>query len=108
MFKCRLFVIHKFMVTCMIGFYVNKSFSLNIGCIETVQINNQSILHFANLWSKLVPTNIIYRSIVNSLDDYLDLKASTSSIRYIIRRDKQIKYKNKKLNRSQGGYFHRP
>ena len=41
MFKCRLFLVHKLMSTCMIGLYVHKSFLLYNGCLETVYINIQ-------------------------------------------------------------------
>ena len=41
MFKWIFFVIKIIIITCIIGFYVHKSFSLNVGFIETVQINNQ-------------------------------------------------------------------
>ena len=52
MFQWRLFVIHKLMISCMIGFYVNKSLLLYNGCLETVHINNQTILQFVYIWSK--------------------------------------------------------
>ena len=42
----EIFVTQKVMSTHMIGLYVHKSFSLHIGFLKTVQINNQTILHF--------------------------------------------------------------
>ena len=45
--------------------------SLHIGYIETVHINNQTILHFNNLWSKEVPFNIGYVIMFNNIDGYL-------------------------------------
>ena len=76
------------MSTFMIGFYVHKSFSLNIGGLETFQINNQTILNCVNLWSKEVPYNISYPSIVKPNGGYLDEIIIPSSVRYIITRNK--------------------
>ena len=52
MFKWIFFVIQKLMSTFMIFFYVKNSFQLHIVCLETAEINNQTILQFVNLWSK--------------------------------------------------------
>ena len=52
MFKWIFFAIQKLSITCMIGFYVHKSFLLYIGFLETVQINNQKIFHVVSLWTK--------------------------------------------------------
>ena len=41
MFKWRLFVIHKIISSCVMGFYDYKSLSLYNGFIETFHINNQ-------------------------------------------------------------------
>ena len=107
MFKWILVVIKTLMSTYMIGFYVHKEFSLNIGCIETFQINIQTILYFVNLWSKELPTNISYPIDVNSIDGYVDASISPISVRYNIKRYKQTKHKKNKIKRIQGGNIHR-
>ena len=77
-------MIQKLMNTCTIGLYIHKQFTLHIGCLDTGQINNQTIIHFVNLWSKVVPINSIYQSIINPIDVYLDAHIGPNSIRYII------------------------
>ena len=52
----------------MIDFYVYMSLLFYKGCLEIVHINNQTILHFFNLWFKEVPVNISYPSTVNQID----------------------------------------
>ena len=91
MFKWGWFVIKKSISTCMIGFYVYKSLSSHIEFLETVQINSQQILHFVHLWSKEVPVNIIYPSIVNTIDGYFDASISPICVKYLITRDKHIR-----------------
>ena len=81
--------------------------SLHIGYIETVHINNQTILQFVNLWSKKVPVNINYTSIFDPIDGYLYEIISPDYVKYITTRD--IKYSKKRTRkRSQGGDCHRP
>ena len=60
-------------------------FSLHIGCLETVHINNQTKLHSVGLWSKEVPVNISYPIIVDPIDGYFDASISPSSVIYIIK-----------------------
>ena len=74
----------------MIMFYVYKKFSLHIGFLEAIMINNQTILHFLNLWSKGVPINISYPSILNTIDVYLDARISPSYVIYMIKKYKGI------------------
>ena len=81
MFKWRLLAIQNLTSTCMIGFYVQKAFLLHIGYIETVHINDQTILHFVNLWYKEVPINISYEIFINPIDRYLDARISPSYVR---------------------------
>ena len=52
-------MIQKLTSACMIGFYVNKSFSLHIGFIETVKIHNQEILFFVNLMDVWVQVSVL-------------------------------------------------
>ena len=52
--KVDIFVIHKLIITIMIWFYVQNSFSLNVVCLETVQINNQTVLHFVTFMVKII------------------------------------------------------
>ena len=63
------------------------------GCLETVNINNQTIPHCFNLWSKEAIGNIIYPSIVNKIDEYMVAGISPTSVRYIISRDNIINQK---------------
>ena len=63
--------------------------SLHIGYIETFHINNQTILHFNNLWSKEVPFNIGYVRIFNNIDGYLYARISPNYVRYIIIRSRK-------------------
>ena len=84
-------------------FICSKLFLLYNGCLKTVQINNQAILQFVNIWSKKVPVNISYPSTVNKVDRYLEVRISPTSVRYNLSRDKQLNNKNNKRNRSQGG-----
>ena len=67
-------------------FYVYNSLSLYNGCLETVHIDNQIMLHFVNIWSKKVIVNISYPSTVNKIDGYLDSRISPTSVKYIISR----------------------
>ena len=67
-----------------------------------MHINNQTILHFVNLWSKEVPLNISYPRMFNKIDGYLDGRISSSSVRYIIVLGIQMNYKDKIRNKSQG------
>ena len=90
----------------MIGFYSHKSFSLNIECLETVYINNQTIPHFVNLWSKKVPVNISCPSIFDQVDCYLDVRISPSFVRYTLTIEKN-QYKKMIRKRIHGGGFHR-
>ena len=103
MFQWILFVIHKLMILCMMWFYVHRSFSLYKGCPETFQINNETILHFVNLWSKKVPVNIRYPSTINQISVYTDASISPKYVGYIISIYKQLKNKNKKIKKIQGG-----
>ena len=54
-----------------------------------------------NLWSKEVPIDISYSSIVNKMYGYFDESVSPSSLRYIITRDKQMNYKRYKKDKSR-------
>ena len=76
------------MISCMIGFYVYKSLSLYNGCLETVHINDNKILHFFNLWSKEVIVNVSYTRTVNQIGGYMDARIITKPVRYIISRDR--------------------
>ena len=63
--------------------------SLHIGCIETVHINNQTILQFVISWPKEVPINIGYVIMFNNIDGYLYARISPSYVRYIIIRSRK-------------------
>ena len=52
----------------MVGLYFHKSFLLKMGCLETVYINNQTILYFFDLFYKEDLINISYTIIVNQND----------------------------------------
>ena len=52
MLQWILFLMHLLMRSCMIMIYVYKSLSLYNGFLETFYTNNQTILHFINLWLK--------------------------------------------------------
>ena len=80
-------MITKLKSTFMIEFYVQKSFSLNIGYLENLQINNKT-LQFVNLLSKEVPINISYPIIVNRINGNLDAWLGPSYVRYIFTREK--------------------
>ena len=56
------------------------SVSLHMGYIETVHINNQTKLHFMNLWSIEVPVHNSYPRMCNNIDCYLDARISPSSV----------------------------
>ena len=81
MLQWRLFVIKKLMILFMIGFYVYKSLSLYNSCLKTFHINNQTRLHFVNIWSKEVIENISYLINVNKIDGYLDASIIPTSVR---------------------------
>ena len=67
-----------------------------IGYLETVQINSQTIIHIVNIWSKEVPVNIIYPSIVNKIGGYLYARFSTSSVICIIKsQERKIQHKKR-------------
>ena len=102
--KCIFFVIHKSMSTCMILFYVHGPFPLHIGCLETVQMNNQAIIYFNNLWSKEVPINISYPITFNSIDGYLGAIISPDSVIYIITRNKNVAQKEDNKWKSRGWF----
>ena len=70
----------KFMISCMIGFYVYMILPLYNGCLETVHINIKTIFQFLNLWSKEAIKNISYPSTVNKIDEYLDSMISLASV----------------------------
>ena len=91
------------MSSFIIGFYVNNSLSVYNGFLEIFHINNQTILHFINIWSKEVPVNISYPSTVNKIDGYLDASISPTYIRYIISREKKLNSKKKKTKMIQVG-----
>ena len=55
-----------------------------------IQINNQSIFHFLNIWSKEVPINISHPGNVSQIYGCLYESISYTPIRYIITRYKQI------------------
>ena len=78
----------KFMISCMIGFYVYMKLPLYHGCLETVYINNQTILQFVNLWPKEAIENTSWPSAVKKIDGYLDSRISITSARYVISRYK--------------------
>ena len=84
------FVIHKLMISCIIGFYVQSSLSVYNRYIETVHANNQTIIPFFNLWSKEVIENISYPSIFNQIDGNMDASSGPTLVSYIISRDKEI------------------
>ena len=71
-----------------------------------MHINNQTILHFVNLWCKEIPINISFPSIVNQIVSYLDERVRPSSVICIITRYKPTKYKNKTGKKSQRGVIH--
>ena len=72
----------------MIWFYDQMTVSLHIGNIKTFNINNQTITHFVNIWSKEVPIYFSYPRQFNNIDGYLDARISPSFERYIIKRRK--------------------
>ena len=74
-----------------------------IGSIETVHINNQTILQFVNICAKEFLVNISYPSTVDQIYGYLDASISTTHVTYIISRDKGVKNKNNKSSKIQGG-----
>ena len=78
-------------------FNFHKSLSLYNICPENFQVNNQTILHFVNLWSNKFPVNISYPITVNKIDGYIDERISPTSLRYIISRDNKLNNKNKKI-----------
>ena len=80
----RLFLIHKVRISCIIGFYIYKYLSLYNGCLETVHINNQAILHFINLWPKEVVENISYPSNLDQTYGYMDVSMIPTYVSYII------------------------
>ena len=80
MFQWILFVIHRLMISCMIGFYVYKSLSLYNGWLEKFQINNQMILYFVNLLSKEVPVNTSYPRTFNQIYGYLYSRIGLTSV----------------------------
>ena len=55
-----------------------------IKSIEAVQINNQTILHFVNQWSKGVIVNFSYPITVNKIFGYIDAIISPTPGRYTI------------------------
>ena len=61
-------MVHKRISTLMVGLYFHKSFLLKMGCLETVYINNQTILYFFDLFYKEDLINISYTIIVNQND----------------------------------------
>ena len=65
----------------MIGSYTYKSLSLYNRFLETVHINNQTILNFVNIWSKEVIENISDLITVNQIDRYTDASISPASVR---------------------------
>ena len=79
---------HKLMRKCMIGLYVYNPLSLYNICLETVHINNQTILHFFSPWSKEAIEIISYPSTVNQHGGYMFASISPTSVRYIISRYK--------------------
>ena len=81
-------MIHKSMSSCTIGFYVYKLLSLYNGFLEIVHINNQTIIHLVNLWSKEDIKNISYPITVNKTDVYLGAGISRTLLSYIISIDK--------------------
>ena len=85
----------------------SKIIFIRFGCLETVHINNQTIIQFVNLCPKSVPDNISFTSIINQINGYLDTRISTSSIRYIIKIDKRINYQKNIIKRSQRGDINR-
>ena len=89
----------------MIGLYVRRSFSLRIGCLENVQINNQTILHFFDFWSKALPVNISYPMFFNPIDGCLDASIGPSYVIYIVT-TKTNAVPNKIRERSLRGDFH--
>ena len=65
-------------------FYVYNSVPLHNGFIETLYINNKTIPHFVNIWSKEAIENISYPSSVNKIDGYLYSRISPTPVRYMI------------------------
>ena len=96
----EIFVVHKLTSACIIGLYVHNSFSLHIGFLETVSINNQKILRFVHFCSKGVPVNISYPIIVDPIDGYLDTWIISSQLIYIITNYKPMNYKSNMRKRS--------
>ena len=91
----------------MLGFYVHKYFSLYNGWIKTFHINNETILHFINIWYKEVPLNTSYPTTVNQIDGYLDASISPSFFNIYHHNGQTNKFKSKKINKSKGGDIHR-
>ena len=73
----------------MIGFYVYNPLSSYNECLETLHVNNQTILHFVNLWSKEAIENISYQIKVNQIDGYPDASISPTPVRYISQEKKK-------------------
>ena len=90
----------------MIGFYSQMKVSVHIGYIETVHINNQTILRFDSLWSKEVPFNIGYPRMFQNIDGDLYAITSPSYVIYILRMGRKTEYKKKRKNKSQGVDYH--
>ena len=61
-----------------------------------IHINDKTILHFINIWSREAIGNIIYPITVNNIDRYLDSMISPTSVRYIMSIDKGINTKKRR------------
>ena len=81
---------HRIMSLFIRWFYVYNSVPLHNGFIETLYINNKTIPHFVNIWSKEAIENISYSITVNQIDGYMDSIISPTSVRFVISRDKEI------------------
>ena len=69
------------MITFMIGIYVHKYFSLYNRCLEIVQIDNQKMIPFVNIWSNEVPLNYSDQITVNKIYGHLDASISPTSVK---------------------------
>ena len=76
MFQWRLFVIHILFRSCMIGFYIHNILSFYNGCLEIVEINIQTILHFVTLKFKNVPVYMSYPRTLKQSVGYMDSRIS--------------------------------
>ena len=83
MFQWILFVIHKLMSSCIIGFMFTSHRHYTTNDLK-IRINNQKTLHYINIRSKEVIVNISYPSTLNRIGGYMDAIISPTPVRCII------------------------